>query len=85
MVEKTYVHGWGYFSTEADLLAAIDEEIGVQEARPAQPAAGDLEAAAWLVEHLGYSTAQVAETLGISIRQARRIMRMLGEYDTEED
>lgn len=80
-------NGWGtHFQDETELLATISGEISAEYRRRRYYEA-DVQAVEWMVSS-GYEATQeeIAETLGLSVRNVRRILRVLGaKAESEED
>lgn len=79
------ITGWGTVQSEAELFARIDAEIGRQQRQANRHRNGDIEATSWMLGE-GYSEGEIMETLGISRRNLRAIMRLLDcETENEEE
>lgn len=72
--ECTCNNGWGYFKTEAELLAAIGAEIRAEERRLAGGYGSDDDAVIWMIEE-GYTDEEIAGELGVPLGKVRRVMR----------
>lgn len=77
-------NGWGRFDSEAELLAAIDAEIGQTHQRQRWGNGhNDCQAVQWLVGE-SLSIEEIAETLGMSVSRVRGICRDLGIDNKQE-
>lgn len=79
------IAGWGTVQSEAELFARIDAEIGRQQRQANRYAREDMDAVEWMRGE-GYGEGMIAQTLGISPRNVRAIVRLLeSETQNEEE
>jgi len=69
-------NGWGCFQTEEQLFAEIEAEIKAEVWRLRWRDA-DIQAVRWMVAEFDSTEEEIAETLGISMQNVRRILRLL--------